>query len=174
MKKLFLSLSLFATTTMLFAQKADEVAKFTSETIDFGKIKIDNPATAKFVVKNIGSTPLIIEEAKPTCGCTIGDYTKSPIAPGKEGWITATYNAKNLGTFDKYITVKFAGITETKNILVKGEVLSVADYAKLNPAGKTEVKTKTDAGKTKTVVKTDGKKTSKTKVKTKVPVKPAA
>jgi hypothetical protein len=174
MKKLFLTLSFFAaTTTALFAQKADQVAQFTSETIDFGKIKIDNPPTATFVVKNIGTTPLIIETATPTCGCTIGDYTKSPIAPGKEGWIKATYNAKNLGTFDKHMTVKFAGIDETKSITIKGEVLSLEDYAKLQPAVKTEVKTKTDATKTKTVIKTDGKKTSKTKVKSKTPVKAA-
>lgn len=174
MKKFFLFLTLFVATTTLFAQTPNDVAKFTSETIDFGKIKVDNPPTAKFIVKNIGTTPLIIEDAKPTCGCTIGDYTKSPIAPGKEGWITATYNAKSVGSFDKYITVKFAGIAETKNILVKGEVLSVADYAKLKTGGKTEVKIKTDATKTKTVIKTDGKKTSKSKVKTKVPVKSAA
>ncbi len=174
MKKLFLSLSLFAASTMLFAQKADEVAKFTSEKIDFGKIKYDNPPTATFIVKNIGTTPLIIETATPTCGCTIGDYTKSPIAPGKEGWIKATYNAKTLGAFDKLMTVKFAGIAETKSISIKGEVLSAEDYAKIQPAGKTEVKTKTDATKTKTVIKTDGKKTSKTKVKAKVPAKTTA
>ena len=171
MKKLFLSLSLFAATTALFAQKADDVAKFTSETIDFGKVKFDNPPTATFIVKNIGTTPLIIETANPTCGCTIGDYTKSPIAPGKEGWIKATYNAKNLGAFDKHMTVKFAGIAETKSITIKGEVLSVEDYAKLQPAGKTEVKVKSDATKSKSVIKTDGKKTSKTKVKSKSPMK---
>lgn len=174
MKKLLLSLSLFAATTTLFAQKADDVAKFTSETIDFGKIKVDEPPTARFIVKNIGTTPLIIETASPTCGCTIGDYTKSPIAPGKEGWITATYNAKSIGVFDKHMTVKFAGIPEAKSITIKGEVLSVEDYAKLKPAGKSEVKTKTDATKTKTVIKTDGKKTIKSKVKTKTPVKATA
>lgn len=167
MKKLLLSLSVFVFSATLFGQKPDAVAKFTKETIDFGKIKIDNPTTATFVVKNIGTTPLIIEQANPTCGCTIGDYTKSPIAPGKEGWIKATYNAKNLGAFDKHLTVKFAGIDETKSITIKGEVLSTEDYAKIKPAGKTEIKTKVDGNKAKTVIKTDGKKSSKTKVKTK-------
>lgn len=174
MKKLFLFLGLFAGSTTLFAQKADEVVKFSTEKLDLGKIKFDQATTATFVVKNIGSTPLIIDKATPACGCTVGDYTKAPIMPGKEGWIKATYNSKSLGAFEKAITVQFAGIQESKSIFIKGEVLSAEDYAKLQPAGKVEVKTKADATKTKTVIKTDGKKTSKSKVKTKVPVKPAA
>src|SRR6476620_11525464 len=166
MKKIILSLTALICTTALFAQKPDDVAKFTDETIDFGKVKVDNPPTATFVVKNIGKEPLIIEQANPTCGCTIGDYTKEPIAPGKEGWIKATYNAKNVGAFDKHLTVKFAGVPETKTITIKGEVLTADDYAKIQPA-KVEVKTKTDDNKTKTVTKVNGKKTSKSKVKTK-------
>lgn len=170
MKKLILSLSVFALSTTLFAQKPDDVAKFNDETIDLGKVKVDVPPTATFIVKNVSKEPLIIEQANPTCGCTIGDYTKSPIAPGKDGWIKATYNAKNIGAFDKHLTVKFAGVNETKTITIKGEVLSAEDYAKIQPvekAEKVEVKTKMDDKKTKTIVKTDGKKTSKSKIKTK-------
>lgn len=176
MKKLILSLCFFVVTATLFAQKANDVAKFNSEKVDLGKIQFDDATTATFIVKNIGTTPLIIANATPACGCTVGDYTKSPIAPGKEGWIKATYNAKSLGAFDKAITVQFAGIAETKSITIKGEVLSKEDYAKLKSgkASNVTVKTKADAGKTKTVIKTDGKKTIKSKVKTKTPVKSAA
>ena len=99
-KTLLFSLATLALSTVLFAQKkADDVAKFKSETIDMGKIKQDVPTTAVFEITNIGSEPLIIEQANPTCGCTIGDYTKEPIAPGKTGTIKATYNAKNLKLF---------------------------------------------------------------------------
>jgi hypothetical protein len=131
MKKLLLSLVAFTVTAVLFAQKkADDVAKFTSETIDLGKIKQGNPTTATFVITNIGTEPLIIEQANPTCGCTIGDYTKSPIVPGKTGTITATYNAAALNHFDKHLTVKFAGVDETKSITITGDVLSGEDYEK--------------------------------------------
>jgi len=131
MKKLLLSLATFTLSTILFAQKtAADVAKFTSETIDLGKIKQGNPTTATFVVTNIGTEALIIEQANPTCGCTIGDYTKSPIAPGKTGTITATYNAAALNHFDKHLTVKFAGVDETKSITITGDVLSTEDYDK--------------------------------------------
>ncbi len=145
MKQLILSLTALVMTSALFAQKkADDVAKFTNETIDFGKIKQNVPATATFTVTNIGKEPLIIEQASPTCGCTIGDYTKEPIAPGKTGSITATFNAVALNHFTKSLTVKFAGVDEAKNIIIKGDVLSSEDYAKWkgeNPAPAAMVKT---------------------------------
>jgi DNA-binding protein YbaB len=135
MKKILFTLAAFAVTTIAVAQKkVADVATFKSETIDFGKIKVNNPPTAVFQITNIGSEPLIIESANPTCGCTIGDYTKSPIAPGKQGEVKATYNAASIGAFTKTMTVKFAGVDELKSITIKGEVLSEEDYAKLKPA----------------------------------------
>ena len=131
MKKLLLSLTAIVFSVMLFAQKTvADIAKFTSETVDLGKIKQSVPATATFTVTNIGTEPLIIEQASPTCGCTIGDYTKSPIAPGKTGSITATYNAAAANHFDKHLTVKFAGVDETKSITITGDVLTAEDYDK--------------------------------------------
>src|SRR3954466_12464606 len=121
MKKLLFSLTALALSTFAFAQagkKADEVAKFKSETIDLGKLKQGNPTTATFTVANIGNEPLIIEQANPTCGCTISNYTKEPIPAGKNGEINATYNAAGLGAFEKHLTVKFAGVDEIKSITI--------------------------------------------------------
>ena len=128
MKKLLLSLTAFALSSVLFAQSDSAVAKFNSTVIDLGKIKQDNPTTATFEVTNIGTEPLVIEQATPTCGCTIGDYTKEPIAPGKSGFIKATYNAKNVGMFEKRLNVKFAGY-DMRPITIKGEVLKNEDAA---------------------------------------------
>jgi Protein of unknown function (DUF1573) len=125
MKKVIFSLAALVIAAASFAQKtAASVAKFETESIDLGKIKQGNPTTAKFLVTNIGSEPLIIEQANPTCGCTISDYTKSPIAPGKSGYINATYNAAGVGHFDKHLTVKFAGIDELKSITITGDVVA--------------------------------------------------
>ncbi len=155
MKKiLFGAFALVLSSGLMAQKKADDVAKFKAETIDMGKLEQNKPQTVVFVVTNIGKEPLIIENANPTCGCTIGDYTKQPIAPGKTGEIKATYNAANLNAFEKHLTVKFAGVEEIKNITIKGEVLSAADYAKLkgsSPAAKPAVK------KTKTKVKSVAK-----------------
>jgi hypothetical protein len=143
MKKLLFSLAVFACATTVFAQTTPapaptvaappkltqaDVAKFDTQIIDFGKVKQSVPAKGTFVITNIGKTPLIIEQANPTCGCTISDYTKEPIAVGKTGVINATYNAANMGHFEKHLTVKFAGVDEIKSIVLTGEVLAPADY----------------------------------------------
>lgn len=129
MKKLLFAIAAMVLTTGIFAQKkSTDVAKFATEIVDLGKIKQDNPTTAVFEVTNIGTEPLLIEQATPTCGCTIGDYTKEPIAPGKIGYIKATYNAKNIGMFEKRLNVKFAGY-DMQNITIKGEVIKNEDAA---------------------------------------------
>ena len=129
MNKLFLSFAALTFSALLFAQKTvADVAKFESETVDLGKVKQGVPATATFVVKNVGTEPLIIEQANPTCGCTMGDYTKTPIAPGKTGTITATYNAAAANHFDKHLTVKFAGVDELKSITITGDVLAAEEF----------------------------------------------
>lgn len=154
MKKLILAVTALTCSAVLFAQKTTaDIAKFASETIDLGKIKQGVPATATFTVINIGTEPLIIEQANPTCGCTVGDYTKSPIAPGKSGTITATYNAASANHFDKHLTVKFAGVDETKSITITGDVLTAEDYEKWvaenDARKKTESAAKPAASKTK-------------------------
>ena len=132
MKRILLSLTVLALTTTAFAQKkVADVAKFTSETIDFGKIKQGVPQKGTFVVTNISSEPLIIEQANPTCGCTIANYTKEPIAPGKTGVIEATYNAAAMNHFDKHLTVKFAGIDEIKSISFTGDVIAAEEFDKM-------------------------------------------
>ncbi len=132
MKKVLFSLTALVLSLATMAQvKSDDIAKIKIETIDLGKIPQGVPAVSTFVVTNIGKTDLIIESANPTCGCTVGDYTKAPIAPGKTGTITATFNAAALGPINKHMNVKFAGAEDTKNIGFTGEVLSTEDYAKL-------------------------------------------
>jgi hypothetical protein len=124
MKQVFiLFVALFLGNT-IFAQakKADEVAKFSSETVDLGTVKKGNPVTATFTLTNISKQDLIIENVTPGCGCTKSDYTKEPIKPGKTGSITATYNAANAGNFNKSVSVKFMGIDEQKSISIVGVV----------------------------------------------------
>lgn len=171
MKKLFFAFSALVLSAGAFAQvKSDDIAKIKEETLNLGKIPQGIPAVSTFIVTNIGKTDLIIESANPTCGCTVGDYTKSPIKPGQTGTITATFNAANVGPIDKHMNVKFAGAEDTKSIGFKGEVLTAEEYAKYKTAnpGAGMVKTTqpvTIPAKT-TVTNVKYKKGKKTKVKT--------
>lgn len=141
MKKIFATFIALTAVTFVFAQqKLADVVQFKAETIDLGTMKQNEPKTAVFEVKNISAAPLIIEMASPTCGCTIGDYTKEPIAPGKSGKITATFNAAALGAVQKSMTVKFAGVDEVKSIHFTGNVLSPEDFAKQSASKKKPAK----------------------------------
>lgn len=170
MKKLFFAFSALVLSAGAFAQaKSDDIAKIQLETIDLGKIPQGVPAVSTFIVTNIGKSDLIIESANPTCGCTVGDYTKSPIKPGQTGKITATFNAAAVGPIDKHMNVKFAGADDTKSIGFKGEVLTTEDYAKLKGTSSPSsvrviTKTKVSPPSTKVVKKSKKTKTVKTTV----------
>src|SRR5450631_3781341 len=158
MKKLLLAALILSSTSLFAQKKADDVAKFNLLTYNLGKVKQSVPATATFIVTNIGKEDLLIEQANPTCGCTISDYTKSPIAPGKTGIIHATYNAANLGQFAKTLTVKFAGVDDIKFIKLTGEVLDSVAYAKAMADGQIK---KQVAASTTTVTNTTTTATAK-------------
>ena len=135
MKKLLFAALLLSSTSLFAQKKADDLAKINVETYDLGKVKQNVPAKATFIVTNVGKEDLLIDQANPTCGCTISDYTKSPIGPGKTGTITATYNSANLGHIDKTLTVKFAGADDIKFIKLTGDVLAPAAYDKAVASG---------------------------------------
>jgi len=60
--------------------------------IDFGTAKKGEKVSLTFRCRNTGDKPLYLYDVKPGCGCTLVDYTKEPIAPGKEGKIMAEYD----------------------------------------------------------------------------------
>lgn len=103
--------------------KADAaVMTFKSTKIDLGSIPQGIPVDISFELKNEGGEPLIIERAKPSCGCTGVDYPKTPIAPGETATISATYNAKSQGAFTKTITVYSNASSAPQVLRFTGEV----------------------------------------------------
>ncbi|MDR3712559.1 MAG: DUF1573 domain-containing protein [Puia sp.] len=80
------------------ASKVD-TANFTTiqwidSTKDFGKIEEGQKLEVSFRFKNTGDKPLIIERVQPSCGCTVAEQSKDPVAPGAEGLIKATFNSE--------------------------------------------------------------------------------
>ena len=98
--------------------------KFNEEKHDFGKIPQGTPVTTVFEFTNVGTEPLILTEVKPTCGCTIADYTKTPVAKGAKGTIKITYNAAVVSAFNKTIVVTSNAKTPTKYLNIVGEVVA--------------------------------------------------
>src|SRR6478735_305680 len=126
MKKLFFIAAAFIVTAGAMAQttKTDDFVKFNTIKYDFGKVKQNVPAVYSFELTNTSDKPLVIENAHATCGCTVPEYQKDPILPGKSAKIKVQYNAANGGQFDKTVFVKFAGVDEEKSLGITGEVLT--------------------------------------------------
>jgi hypothetical protein len=100
--------------------------KFNEEKHDFGKIAKGKPVTTIFEYTNVGVEPLILTEVRPTCGCTIADYTKTPVKKGEKGNISITYNAAVASPFSKTIVVTSNAKTPIKNLIILGEVVESA------------------------------------------------
>lgn len=79
---------------------------FTAPSHDFGNIKQDSENRHIFTFTNTGSEPLVIENAKGSCGCTVPQYPKEPIAPGETGEIEVVYKpGKQLNKQSKTVTI---------------------------------------------------------------------
>jgi hypothetical protein len=100
------------------------VFKFNEEKHDFGKIPQGTPVTTVFEFTNLGKQPLILTDVRPTCGCTIADYTKTPVKSKEKGTIKITYNAAVAAPFNKVIVVTSNAETPQKNLNIVGEVIA--------------------------------------------------
>lgn len=106
------------------AQKQAEI-KFDKMEHNFGTFAESQPVQkCTFTFTNTGDAPLVINQAVASCGCTVPSYTKEPIAPGKKGTISVTYNGKGKfpGHFKKTITVRTNAKTEMTRLYISGNM----------------------------------------------------
>jgi len=107
-----------------FAQDK-KVAKieFKTDVIDYGTIEKGADGVRVFEFTNTGNAPLIISNAKSTCGCTVPNWPKSPIMPGESGEIKVKYDTKRVNPIRKTITVISNAETPTVALKIKGIVV---------------------------------------------------
>ena len=96
--------------------------RWSSTQHDFGTISQGEAVSHTFEFINTSSEPLVITAVRASCGCTVADYSKDPIAPGTHGHIKATFNAEKLGTFLKTITIQ-SNANENPVLTLKGLVV---------------------------------------------------
>jgi hypothetical protein len=77
------------------AESKKAVIEFETTEHDFGTINEGDPAEFTYNFKNTGEAPLVISEVKPSCGCTIPDYTKNPVNVGESGFVKVTFDSNN-------------------------------------------------------------------------------
>lgn len=123
MKKL-LAITVFVLAGFATAQ-AQKTAKmeFKSETIDYGEIKKGSDGVRVFEFTNTGDAPLVIEDVKSSCGCTVPTKPEKPILPGETGKIEVKYDTNRVGPIRKTVTVYSNAEEPVKALKIKGTVL---------------------------------------------------
>ncbi len=108
------------------AAKAVPVMTFEKAEHDFGTIEQGTPQETAFKFTNTGNAPLIITDAKSSCGCTVPNPPKDPIAPGETGELLVKFNGQGQNQVTKTITV-------TANTEKGSELLRIKAF--VNPKG---------------------------------------
>ena len=110
-------------------QKAAEIdaisgAHMTFETlvIDYGEIEQGSDPLRKFTFVSDGQEPLVIKNAKGSCGCTVPDYPKEPLFPGESASIDVRYDTNRIGQFTKTVTLTTNADEEKIVLTIKGKV----------------------------------------------------
>lgn len=136
MKKLILALGLvLAFSAGTFAQElitgpALEVDK---DVHDYGEVENGGDGTCEFTVTNIGTEPLIISKCKGSCGCTVPQCDKAPVAPGQTSAIKVKYDTKRTGPINKSVTITSNAVNSpTKVVRIKGTVLPATSGTPVN------------------------------------------
>ncbi|MFT4660600.1 MAG: hypothetical protein ACI8XB_000868 [Patiriisocius sp.] len=147
MKKtvLFLAFALIASFTV--SAQGKEVATENGPQIsldkdvhDYGEIEKGGEPYCEFLITNDGNEPLIISNAKGSCGCTVPEWSKEPILPGESSIMKVKYDTKRVGPINKSVTVNTNAVNSpTKVLRIKGKVLGAATApsapVKATPAG---------------------------------------
>ena len=120
MKRFTLIISLLAVSCM--AVMAQTQITFDKKVHEFGIVLWKHPVTATFKVTNSGDKPLVISNVTTSCGCTVADWTKTPIAPGASGVVSSTFDAKALGRFQKSIGIYSNASDRPIYLSIRGEV----------------------------------------------------
>ena len=100
---------------------AQPVVRFDQENIDYGTVAQGTNNSRKVRFKNTGDTPLIIRNAKGSCGCLVPKYPKEPIMPNESGYLEVLYDTQRIGKFIKTVTIE-TNETNQHLITVSGEV----------------------------------------------------
>lgn len=121
---------------------------FREEIHDFGTVDENGgPVTYEFSFVNNSNRPVKILKVQASCGCTTPGWSKEAIAPGKEGFVQASYNPKGRpGFFNKSLTVMTDLEANPIILQIKGHVTNDEDPAPSDfPVSKGSLKFRTSS-----------------------------
>jgi len=130
---LFLILSFVFTLVVKQASAQPQVLngpqiEFEKDSHDYGTVENGANGDCVFIFRNIGNAPLILENVKGSCSCTVPKWPTEPILPGETGEIAVHYNTNSSGPINKSVTITSNAVNEAvKVVRIKGDVLPVKE-----------------------------------------------
>ena len=104
------------------------------ETVDCGSVAYNAPVTAVFELRNKGARKLRISEVRTSCGCIGVDYPKEEVGGGDRFKVRLTYDARQLGHFEKSAAIYSNGSKKPIYLTMRGVVLAeLEDYSGTYP-----------------------------------------
>ena len=101
--------------------------------VECGRTGYQQPITATFQLRNKSLRRLLIESVKPDCGCTAVEFPKE-VGANDKFTIRMTYDARQLGHFQKMAVIQSNGSRTPVYLTMKGLVLpEVLDYTGTYP-----------------------------------------
>ncbi|MDY6207203.1 MAG: DUF1573 domain-containing protein [Prevotella sp.] len=113
----------FALAAMTFCSAQAQKITTKSEIIDCGQIVFRQPYTAKFDMKNADTRTLHIHQVRTSCGCAVADYPRIGIEGQRDFQVYVTYDAKQMGHFEKQIAVYSNGSDKPFMLTLRGVVV---------------------------------------------------
>lgn len=93
-----------------------------NDVVDYGEIEQGSEPLRKVSFTNTGNAPLVISNAKGSCGCTVPTWPREPIAPGESADIEIRYDTKRTGSINKRVTLTTNDATGNYVIRVVGHI----------------------------------------------------
>ncbi|EKF54251.1 hypothetical protein I215_13467 [Galbibacter marinus] len=89
---------------------------------DFGNIAQGQEVEHVFKFTNTGDAPLIVTDARSSCGCTVPEKPEQPVAPGETGEILVKYNGSGRNGISKTVTITANTANGTEQLKIKAFV----------------------------------------------------
>lgn len=110
--------------TSIAGEKKLPVISFEETSYHFGEIGATEKVTHIFRFKNTGNADLVVTSASGTCGCTVPEFSKEPVSPGKEGQITVNFDPSGKsGMVSKTINVLSNSVPNMKVLTISAEII---------------------------------------------------
>nr|WP_319997406.1 DUF1573 domain-containing protein [uncultured Draconibacterium sp.] len=94
-------------------------------TYELGILKMNDEKELKLILKNQLEKPVIINDIRGFCGCTIPSFSKEPVLPGKSSEVLIVFQAHQTGIFNKELRMYLSTRKKPVNIIFNGEIKSL-------------------------------------------------